>query len=376
MLQNELVIINTSSPLRNYMKRRPTHYAEILSRNNRVINVSSAPMKDYSKFKTKCEWKEKIFFRLPGTRFVIIQKLNKWLYKMFLNKLINSLPQKPILWHFFSGNYEIVKSLPNKISVLEICDDTPEFFSDDPQKYKEVKENEDKMIKSVDVVFTISDYLKQKKVSMRPDIQVIKNGVVYEDFAETPELPKNKADELYSYKTPIVGYCGAVSKWFDFDLIKGIANKLKNVNFVFIGRISPEQIPITEKLNNNANIHFIGERPYKELPHYLKYFELTHIPFVLNELIASVNPIKLYEYLASGRRVISTPLPEVMFYKKEGIIEIADGIEAYSKAIEKMLTANAETYIADCQDIAKENTWQSRVEMASKIIEEKMNIHI
>ena len=372
MLQNEVILINTSAPLRNYMKRRPTHYAEILSRTNRVINISSAPLKHYFRFKNTCRWEEKIFFRLPGTKSVMIQKLNKKLYVRFLKKSVKDLPRKPILWNFYSGNFDMVKSMPNKISVLEICDDTPEFFRDNPEKYQYVRENENKMAGFVDVVFTVSDYLKEKRISLRPDIKVIRNGVNYEDFADVPGLSRTPSDELYSLTPPIVGYTGAVSHWFDFGLVGEVAGKLPDVHFVFVGRILPEKKESVKRLSEKSNILFLGERPYPELPHYLKYFDLAHIPFVSNELVRGVNPIKLYEYLAAGKRVVSTPMPEVGAYQREGVIEVADGAEEYALALERMLRAKAEKYIETCQRMARENTWEARVEEAGKIIRQRM----
>lgn len=354
------------------MKRRPTHYAEILSRSNRIVNISSSSIRHYFRFTNSCSWEEKIFFRLPGTRFQIMQKLNKWLYGIFFRRVVKSLPDKPILWYFYSGNYDIVKSLPNKVSILEICDDTPEFFADKPELYRKVKQNEDKMTEMVDLVFTISDHLKRKKIALRPDIRVIRNGVVFEDFALTPTLPRNPTDELFNIKAPIVGYCGAVSKWFDFDLVEAVANKLSDVYFVFVGRILPEKQVIVAKLNDKPNIHFLGEKPYVELPHYLKYFELTHIPFIINDLVASVNPIKFYEYLAAGKRVISTPLPELALCQREGIVETASGPESYSHAIENMLAKKAVDYITACQDIARGNSWEARVETACEAVEQKL----
>lgn len=372
MLQNEVILINTSAPLRNYMKRRPTHYAEILSRTNRVINISSAPLNHYFRFKNTCKWEEKIFFRLPGTKSVMIQKLNKKLYTKFLKKSVKDLPRKPVLWNFYSGNFDVVKSTPNKISVLEICDDTPEFFRDNPEKYQYVRENENKMAEFVDVVFTVSDYLKEKRISLRPDIKVIRNGVNYEDFADVPRLSRTPSDELYSLTPPIVGYTGAVSHWFDFGLAGEVAGKLPDVHFVFVGRILPEKKESVKRLSDKSNILFLGERPYPELPHYLKYFDLAHIPFVSNELVRGVNPIKLYEYLAAGKRVVSTPMPEVVAFQRDGVIEVADGAEEYALALERMLRAKAEMYTETCQRMARENTWEARVEEACKIVRQRM----
>lgn len=375
MLKNEIIIINTSGPLRNYMKRRPSHYAEILSQHNRVINISWVKRKEKAKFAAnKPKWEEQIFFRLPGTRFKIIQGFNHIFYKRHVRKVIEQLPQPPVIWHFYSGNFDLYKDIGCKLSVLEICDDTPEFFADDPEKYEEVKKNENRMIQHVDVVFTISDYLQEKRAKLRPDIEVIRNGVVLEDFSGVHSLEKQARDELFLLKPPIIGYTGAISHWFDFDLVEQAANRLPGVNFVFVGRIIPENRSTVNELKKKENISFPGEKDYRDLPHYVKYFDVTLIPFKMNELIKSVNPIKLYEYLAAGKPVISTPLPEIIRYKKKGVIEIIDDPGSIAKAV-KMILANWDEDKRDiCLKIAQENTWQERVNQACRIIARKMEL--
>ena len=80
---------------------------------------------------------------------------------------------------------------------------------------------------------TIQHQLKQKKKAIRPDIQVVRNGIIYEDFKDVSNLSRAPSDELFQLKPPIVGYTGAVSKWFDFELIESTADRLKDINFVF-----------------------------------------------------------------------------------------------------------------------------------------------
>jgi len=373
MLQNEIIIINTSMPLRNYMKRRPTHYAEILSRKNRVINLSSTSIRNKLKPSVKYPWEEKIFYRFPGEYFFIIQKVNKILFKIFVKNLIRKLDQRPIIWNFYSGNYDVISSIPNKICILEICDDTPEFFAHDIKSYKRIKNCEEKMIKNADIVFTVSENLKRKRSSIRSDIKVVRNGAVYEDFKIIPKLHPNPSDELYEFNHPIVGYFGAISRWLDYNLIEELADKLKSVHFIYIGRISKELKSKVEKLNNKNNIHFLGEKSYEEIPSYMKYFSLCHIPFKINELTASVNPIKLYEYLAAGKRVVSTPIPEVILFQKSGIVEVASGVKNYVFKIQGMLTKKSSDYMKSCQNIAILNTWESRVEKACYFIKLKLS---
>lgn len=368
MLKGEVIIFNTSMPLRNYMKRRPSHYAEILSKENQVVNLSSTSIRNLFKFRKSVPWQEQIFFRFPGTRSRWVRSLNEWRYRRFTKKVVKKLKQKPILWHFYSGNYVVMRDLDSRLSILEICDDTPEFFAGSQKRFKEVEEKEQQLARDVDIVFTVSETLRQKRRLIRPDIHVVRNGVTAGDFEDIPNLGRSPSDELFSMKNPIVGYVGAVAHWLDFELVEGTAKQLSDVEFVFLGRIAPDVLGKVEGLRRLANLHFLGERPYEELPAYLKYFDLTHIPFVLSPLVLGVNPIKLYEYLAAGKRVVSTPLPEVVMYESRGLVETAKGSDNYSKAIRKMLEQKPADFVSLCQRIAAKNSWTARVQSACDIV--------
>ncbi len=201
---------------------------------------------------------------------------------------------------------------------------------------------------------------------------MIRNGAAFDDYAHIPTLGKNPNDELYAIHQPIVGYIGAISHWFDFNLVHNIAIKLPDVSFVYIGRIASEYKKVTDQLSTIHNIYFLGERPYYVLQDYLKYFSLAQIPFKINELVKSVNPIKLYEYLAAGLRVISSPLPEVQLYTKENIVVTPSSINQYSACIESFLEKDGKNYVDKCQKFALEHTWSARVEEAMKILQSKM----
>lgn len=370
MLEGETIIFNTSMPLRNYMKRRPSHYAEILSRNNTVVNLSSTSFRHKFRFRKPVPWKEKIFFRLPGTGFSFVRRLNDWRYRRFTEKVVKEAIRKPLLWSFYSGNYNVIRDVVTSLSILEICDDTPEFFADRQDRFKAVAEKEERMAREVDIVFTVSETLREKRNNIRPDIHVIRNGVTTADFDGVPSLTRDPSDELFEMAPPVVGYLGAIARWFDFDLVEGVSKQLPDVNFVFLGRIASDVVSRVEQLSQLSNLHFLGERAYEKLPDYLKYFDLTQIPFLLSPLVMSVNPIKLYEYLAAGKRVVSTPLPEVVLYESKGVVETANGVKNYSKTIEKMLKSNSGDFVSLCQRIAGQNTWKARVESACDIIKE------
>ena len=87
------------------------------------------------------------------------------------------------------------------------------------------------------------------------------------------------------------------------------------------------------------NIHFLGRKPYADLPAYCRQFDVGLIPFKVNELTRAVNPIKLREYLAAGLPVVSTPLPEVRLYER--LANLADGPDAFVQRIAAGLNGQA-----------------------------------
>jgi glycosyltransferase involved in cell wall biosynthesis len=107
------------------------------------------------------------------------------------------------------------------------------------------------------------------------------------------------------------------------------------------------------------NIHFLGARSYRDLPAYCAHIDAGLIPFKLNELTMSVNPIKLREYLAAGLPVASTPLPEVKPYSE--CVRIGAGVEDFTAAIEAALQTPAQARRRCSQAMARE-TWPNKVE--------------
>ena len=97
-------------------------------------------------------------------------------------------------------------------------------------------------------------------------------------------------------------------EWFDVELLRYAALQRPQFEFCLIGGYLEE---IFEQLKDLRNVHFLGHKDYTILPQYLHHFDVTIIPFVVNDLIRSTNPIKVYEYLAGGKPVVATDIPEI-----------------------------------------------------------------
>ena len=169
---------------------------------------------------------------------------------------------------------------------------------------------------------------------MHPQRMVfLPNGVNFEHFLKgSRELPP----EYASIPGPIAVYVGALDFWFDYELINYAAAKLPHISFVLIG---PKELA-QEKVPARANIFLLGRRDYSELTKYLYNAAIGLIPFDVQgypELINSVHPLKLYEYMACGLPVVSMAWKELASLKSPAIL--GNNREEFVQGIENALTS-------------------------------------
>ena len=130
---------------------------------------------------------------------------------------------------------------------------------------------------------------------------------------------------------PIVGFFGLIEQWIDLDLIDEIAVRRPQWSIVLIGRMAVPGHPVC----NRPNVHLLGKRPYDELPAYGKAFDAAIIPYHLTQQVLHANPIKLREYLAMGKPVVSVSTPEIDKYAD--VVEIARSREDFIAKLDGVL---------------------------------------
>ena len=159
------------------------------------------------------------------------------------------------------------------------------------------------LLRVADLVFTPSRNLWERLSRGHPRCFWIPHGVDFARFAQ----PGKPARRLWS--SPVIGYIGTVHVWLDVQLIHAIASEHPEWRFIFVGprRVRAE----TDLLEQLPNVEFLGPRPHEALPDLLMQFDVAWIPYRLVEFTRYVVPMKMMEYLAAGRPVISTDLPEV-----------------------------------------------------------------
>lgn len=255
---------------------------------------------------------------------------------------------------------DVAFSLESMTRVYDLMD----LYSGFPDAKKELVLAEEELIKKSDIVLTTATNLYEYAKKLNSNVHMIRNGSDFEKFSS---LKKNGLLDCLNGKA-IVGYFGAITEWLDFDLMEYVVKENRDKYFIFIGSINTNNV---RKLYKYRNVYFLGEVAHTELPGYLAYFDVCTIPFILNDLIKSTNPVKFYEYISSGKPVVSVNLPELEIHSD--ICYLAKDKEEFSKGIYKALHDEGKEVIKKRKVVAKENSWEGRVILLEKIITKTLN---
>jgi len=308
-------------------------------------------------------------FKLPFERFSsIILKVNFYIVRFQLKKIIN---QFDIVWVTEPGLYHLVSGiLPNNVKLIYDC-------MDDALESPKVKLNkklahqlfylEKELLDKSDIIFSSSDYLKAKLLERYrvndKKIFVVNNAVFIdqnENFKKD-NLSEDIINQFQKAKFKIT-YIGAISEWFDFELILESLNKFKEITYLLFG---PDFIEIPK---HKRIIHF-GSIEHEYIYQIMENSDLLIMPFKLNELILSVNPVKLYEYIYSGKPCAAVEYGESLKFKD--YVYLYKNKKEYFKILEKLVNQKLSPKKSgeECKFFAENNTWEKRAKFMAKIID-------
>lgn len=292
-----------------------------------------------------------------------INRLNQWWIGLFLKKVMKKLHfTRPILWTYLPNTVHLLGRLREKFRVYDCVDEHSAYtgFNKDA-----VQAMEHELLAQCDIVFTTAQGLYEEKKKYNPNTHLVPNAANVEHFslAQHPATPVPA--DIAQLPHPIIGFIGAIRDWIDLDLIEEIARRHPEWSVVMVGPVGVD-INI-EPLTRYPNLYFFGHRERGDLPGYLKAFDVCINPFRLNELTMTVSPLKFYEYLASGKPIVSVAMPEVEPFAD--VVEIGRNVDEFIQGIERALTEDTEEKKNQRLAIARENTWESRVQtMMEKIV--------
>jgi teichuronic acid biosynthesis glycosyltransferase TuaH len=230
-----------------------------------------------------------------------------------------------------------------------------------------------KVLKTEDIMcVTSAEKLYRDVARLRTrNLALVTNGVDIEHFSVSRDrgnVPIELKDIVEKNRT-IVGYFGALAKWFDYELVMKLAASHPEYEIVLIGwnyDRSLDEYPISDY----PNICVIGPIDYKVLPNYACWFDVCTIPFRVNDVTESTSPIKLFEYMALGHPIVTTDMPECRKYRS--VLIGKDHEDFISRVEEALQKRKDDHYLSILKSEATENTWQSKARMIVDLIRDNM----
>jgi UDP-galactopyranose mutase len=273
-----------------------------------------------------------------------------------------------VLWYYTPMALDFTRHLKPSVTVFD-CMDELSAFKNAPARLKDL---EKELFARADLVFTGGHSLYEVKKSQHSCVHAFPSSIDRDHFAQARIKgdPDNEPEDQKHIAHPRLGYFGVVDERFDIDLLSSVSEARPEWQFVIIGpvvKIDPESLP------RRANIHYLGNKPYRDLPSYLAGWDIAMLLFARNESTRFISPTKTPEYLAAGKPVISTSITDVVRpYGEKGLVEIADNPEDFIRAAERLLRGDQDrtVWLTEVDTFLSQMSWDTTWAEMWKLIEE------
>ncbi len=290
-------------------------------------------------------------------RFIIVRALRRWMSAMGSGR--------PLVWTFLPTPLalDLIRGVDPELVVYYCIAD----FVASSSGARNIRRTEHRLFRDADLVFVQSEQFRERVRRFRDQVDVFPFGVNFTHFEAIRTSSDGIPDELKAIPRPIVGYVGGLHRWVDQPLAVAAARRLPDATFVFLG---PQQCDVS-LLEREPNVRLLGARPHDELPGYIKGFDVGIIPYVFSDYTTNVFPTKLNEYLAMGKPVVSTGLPDItQFNRAHGdVAAIADDPEAFASAIQRAMQGHEASEVEKRIAVARAHSWDARVAAMTGLIE-------
>lgn len=305
---------------------------------------------------------------LPAGRYY--STFMNWVGQIGLARQVHKLQEMlsfstPILWLYPPQSAPLLGKFNEGLSIYHCI----ENFSGNQIGIKRqvIQAEERHLLGSVDLVFTHSEGLLHRYEGLtRRKIKLVPSAadVSYIQSISTVD------PAVYRIPYPRLGVMGTLDARLDVELLRNVVASQPGWHLVLIGQWRPERINLC-RLLEYPNVHYLGHQPFEKLPSLLNGLDILLIPYILNEMTRFISPIKLYEYLAVGKPIISTNMPEVSAFK--GLVRIAENAQEFINHIQQALTSDTQAEQIARRNLARQHSWDNRLEIILKTITETWN---
>jgi glycosyltransferase involved in cell wall biosynthesis len=292
--------------------------------------------------------------------------------RRLLSAQISSLAKRrgmtrPILWVAIPTAVEVIGRLDEQLVIYHVSDKYDANTMDHATDPAFIRKLHERAIDAADLVFYSSRKLFDEVNQGREKSHLLEQAVDFDHWSRVGSGEIAVAEAIDRIPHPRIGYFGAIEPWLiDQELIKQASRERPSWNWIFIGNKSRgleiEELP---------NVHFLPPVSYQELPHYAAGFDVCVLPWNTEVPFTSYgSAIKVREYLASGKPVVISPLPE--YESMSHVLRIGRSREQFLSLVGEALQENDPAQVKARQDAVRNGTWDARAEWVSDLIEAKL----
>lgn len=299
-----------------------------------------------------------------GHRFGWIRGLNRLLLR---NAIVRALRQHglemPLIWTYHPFMLDAIDGLRTGPLVYHCVDDLAAIPGVDSESFRAA---ERQLLIRADNIFATAPSLVEHCKQYNSNTHYLPNVVDAAHFGQALKpgpIPK----DLALISEPRLVYHGVLSDFkVDFRLLLNSARLRPDWSWVFIGeeREGQKNLLVAE-LQTLPNVHFLGYKPYAELPNYLRGIQVGLLPSLINDYTRGMFPMKYFEYLAAGIPVVSTALEFTKEYL--GDMEVAVDQTAFIEAVDRQLK-RGKISLTTSESLVASNTWTARLHKMIRII--------
>ncbi len=275
--------------------------------------------------------------------------------------------RSPILWIYDPLASAAVGLFGEKLVVYSVIDNYDAYFANGEIWADWVRRSHRYLMRRADVVFAVSQSLLDQCLQYNRNSYLVPNGVSFELF-EAALRNDSVPSDIRLIPRPIVGYAGVVHSVIDLDLLSRTAQEHPRWSLTIVGPVeglTSGDLAAFERLCSRANVYYLGPKSPEELPDYVKCFDVALMPYRIDQLTAHIDSLKLYEYMACGKPVVSTAIPSARRFVP--LIEIADDPASFVRAVERILN-EPHGYREARIELARGNSWGRRINEMGEIL--------
>jgi glycosyltransferase involved in cell wall biosynthesis len=361
-----------------------TSYSAIgLARANRVLYVE--PLRSWATLRRTLRWQRRDQDRRPAIEQV---GANLWIYRpaplalpgltrwrlaseangIILARMLRGAARRlgfrdPILWSTAYESGSVLRHFPSPLRIFESVDFDAALARDERHRALVLALEAD-ACRSADLVMAVTEELAAPLRAHARRVEVVNCAADLDFFGRALDPATVVPEPLARLPGPVIGYLGGVDPWkIDVALLRHMAQRhpewsIALVGYVWFGFDA-------SVFADCPNIHLLGKQPYEDFPRFLKGFDVGIMPFPLNDITLKGDALKLYEYLAGGRPVVSTRVPAAR--RLGSAVRIADTPETFTEAVEAALADPPGLRAARLAAVAP-HSWDARVREKEAIV--------